>query len=89
MPIYEYLCVYNKDNKEDSHIFEKIVPMSDYEKPQICPEHNIECQRIEFSVNSPWVWGYMETHWTAGLGSNPTGMNHAKTHQTLYKEKKK
>jgi len=87
MPIYEYECP-GTDGANQPHVFEKIVPMSDFEKTQTCAEHHKECPRIPFSPNAPWVWGYEEVHWTAGTSQNPTGMNHAKTHQTLHKEKK-
>lgn len=94
MPIYEYTCpgpdaLIEEGNTEDgSHVFEKIVPMADFAKPQMCPEHHKECQRVDYSPNAPWVWGYNEIRWDAGLASNPDGMAHAKKHQTLYKEKK-
>lgn len=74
MPIYEYQC----PGGDEPHIFEKIVPMADGDKTQVCPKHGVECPRTEVSSISPFVWGKEEIHWSAGLGSNPTGMNHAK-----------
>ena len=81
MPIYEYAC------PTGPHVFEKILPMSESDKNQECPEHHTDCERT-LSMPAPWVWGYNEVHWTAGMKQNPSGMNHAKTHQTLHKEKK-
>lgn len=75
MPIYEYTCPGSKP--EESHIFEKILPASECEKPQECPDHHVICPAIEFSSGT-WVWGMNEVHWSAGTGSNPMGMNHAK-----------
>jgi putative FmdB family regulatory protein len=63
MPIYEYKC------EEGAHVFEKIVPMSDGDKTQPCPEHGKECPRVEFSTPSKFVWGKEVVHWSAGLGS--------------------
>lgn len=60
MPIYEYEC---KEN--GGHKFEKLVPMSDSDKPQECPEHHKESVRIDFS-NTNWNWGMEDIHWAAG-----------------------
>jgi hypothetical protein len=76
MPIYEYFCPETKTHKD--HKFELLVPMAEQGKPQQCPIHTVECQAIEFSGSSPFVWGKEDVHWSAGLGSNQHGMNQAK-----------
>jgi len=70
MALYEYQC---KDHK-----FELILPMSEQGKPQQCPIHKVECPAIDYSSTSPFVWGMEDTHWSAGLSSNPNGMSRAK-----------
>lgn len=58
-----------EDAKEKGpHVFEKIVPMSDMDKPQLCPQHGKECQRVEFSTPGTFQWGKEVVHWAAGLG---------------------
>lgn len=74
MPLYDYNC----PGEGTPHTFEKIVPVGDMDKLQQCPIHHVDSTRVEFSTPSPFVWGKEVIHWSAGLGSNPNGMNHAK-----------
>ena len=75
MPIYEFLCT--KTKKHEEHKFELILPVAEQGKPKECPTHNCEAQPVEF-CKTERMWGTDEIHWSAGLGSNSHGMNHAK-----------
>lgn len=75
MPLYEYICP--KTKKRAEHRFDLIMPVEAQGTPQLCPEHNCECQAVDFSTTS-WAWGMNEIHWSAGTSGNPNGMNHAK-----------
>ena len=83
MPIYVYHCPSNEPVQSvqpkttEGHDFEKILPMSECDKPQACPGHGGKCEQIAFPTCN-WVWGYNEIHWSAGTSGNPRGMNHAK-----------